>query len=92
MPLLVGGVQAGELREHVRVGVGALLGRRARGEPGALADRGMRGEDLALLVRGKLVDERARTDERVGLGGEPLDEARPALEELGELLGAQLPR
>jgi hypothetical protein len=52
----------------------------------------MRSEDLALLVRGKLVDERARAHERVGLGGEPLDEARPGFEEPGELLAAQLPR
>ena len=70
----------------------AELARRAHGEARALADRGMRGQNLALLVRGELVDERARTDERIRLGGEPLDEARPALEEPRQLLGGQLPR
>ena len=56
------------------------------------AYRGMRGEDLALLVGGELVDERARADERIRLGGETLDEARAALEQVRELLDAQLPR
>ena len=49
-------------------------------------------EDLALLVERQLVDERLRADERVGLGGKALDEPRPSLEELPELLRAQLPR
>ena len=49
-------------------------------------------EDLALLLGRELVHECPRADERVGLGSEELDERRATLEQLGELLGAQLPR
>ena len=72
--------------------VRALLGRRARGEPVLLADRRVRVEHLALLGVGQLVDHGGRVPERVVALGEQLDEPRPALEELGELLDAQLPR
>jgi len=47
---------------------------------------------LALLVVGQLVDERPCLLERVVELCEALDEPRPALEQLGELLDAQLPR
>ena len=92
MARLVLGVQARELGEHLRLGIGALLGRRARREAGALADRRVRGEDLDLLGVRQLVHERRRARERIGLAREPLDEARAALEEAGQLVGAQLPR
>ena len=52
----------------------------------------MRGEDLDLLVVRQLVHERRGARERIGLVREPLDEARAALEQAGELVGAQLPR
>ena len=85
-------VEPRELREHLRIGVAPLLGRRARRQAAALADRRVCGEDLDLLVVGQLVHQRRRARERIGLQREPLDEARPALEEAGELVGAQLPR
>ena len=89
---LVLGIQPRELGEHLRIGIGSLLGGRARREPGALPDRGMRGQDLDLLVARQLLHERRGARERVGLAREPLDEARAALEEAGQLVGAQLPR
>ena len=92
MARLVLGVQARELGQHLGVVVGALLGGRAGGQALLLPDRGMRVEHLALLRVGELVDHRGRVPERVVALGEQLDEARPPLEELGELLGAQLPR
>jgi hypothetical protein len=49
-------------------------------------------EDCSLVLRRELVDERPRTHERVGLVRETLDEARTPLEQLGELVDAQLPR
>jgi len=49
-------------------------------------------EHCSLLLPGELVDELPGAHERVGLMREPLDEARPALEQLRELVGAQLPR
>ncbi len=52
----------------------------------------MRGEDGPLVLQRELVDERAGARERVWLERELLDEARPSLEELRELRGAQLPR
>ena len=58
MARLVLGVQPRELGQHLRVGVAALLGRRARREAAALADRGVRGEDLDLLVVRQLVHQR----------------------------------
>ncbi len=48
--LLVERVQVREVDEHGRVGVLALLGGRARGQPGALADRRVGRERLDLLV------------------------------------------
>ena len=92
VPRLVLGVEPCELGEHLRVVVGALLGGAPRRKTGPLADRRMRVEDLTLLLERELVNERACADERVLLGGEALDEPGPALEELGELVGAQLPR
>ena len=88
---LVLGVELLELGEHRGVVVRPLLGGRPCREPRPLADRRVRVEDLALLVVGDLVHERPRPHERVGLGGEPLDEPRAALEELAQLLGCQLP-
>ena len=92
MSRLVVGVQPGKLGEHRWVVVGALLGGRTGGQPGTLADRGVRVEHLALLVERELVGKRARPHERVILSGKSLDEARPPLEQLGELLDRQLPR
>ena len=89
---LVLGVQPRELGEHLRFGVRALLRRGARREAGALADRGVRGEDLDLLVVRQLVHEGGGARERIGLERQPLDEARAALEQAGQLAGAQLPR
>ena len=45
-----------------------------------------------LLLRRELVRERPRAYERVELAREPLDEARPPLEQLRELVCGQLPR
>jgi hypothetical protein len=50
------------------------------------------GQNLDFLVVRELVDERAGPDERIRLRREALDEACPALEQLRELVGAQLPR
>ena len=52
----------------------------------------MRVEHLALLLVRELVDHLGRVPERIVALGEQLDEARPPLEEPGELLGGQLPR
>jgi hypothetical protein len=49
-------------------------------------------EDCSLVLRRELVDKRPGAYERVGLVRETLDEARPPLEEVRELRGAQLPR
>ena len=84
--------RGGELLEHLRVVVGALLRGRACREPFAPTDRRMRGQELHLLLVGQLVHERPCADERILLLRQPLDEARPALEQLGELVCAQLPR
>ena len=86
------GVQARELGEHLGVGVGALLRGRARREARRLPDRRVGVEHLVLLVVGELGDHLGRVLERILALGEQLDEPRPPLEELGELLGAQLPR
>ena len=52
----------------------------------------MRFERLDELVLGHLADQVERGVERVVQLGEPLDEARAALEQLGQLVDAQLPR
>ena len=92
VPLLVRLVQPGELLEHLGVVVGALLDGRPGREAAALSDRRVRGQDLDLLLVRQLVDERARLDQRILVFRQPFDEARPALEQLRELVGAQLPR
>ena len=56
------------------------------------ADRRVRVEHLLLLLVGQARGDLARVAERVVELGEPLDEARAALEELRELLDGQLPR
>ena len=89
---LVLGVQPRELGEHLRFRVGALLRRGPRREAGALADGGVRGQDLDLFGVGQLVHERGGARERVRLQRQALDEARAALEQAGQLAGAQLPR
>ena len=91
MPSLVLHVESSELREHLRLVVGSLLGGGARRQLRG-SDRGMRVEDCPLVFHWELVDERPCAHERVGLERELLDEARPSLEELRELPGAQLPR
>ena len=45
-----------------------------------------------LLLLAELVDHLERVRERILALGEQLDEARPSLEEPGELVGGQLPR
>ena len=92
VPGLVLGVQARELGEHLGVDVGSLLGGRARREALRLPDRRVGVEHLALLLVGEHGDHLGRVLERIVALGEQLDEPRPPLEELGELLGAQLPR
>jgi hypothetical protein len=89
---LVLGVQARELGEDVGRLVGALLCGRARGQPGAGADRRMRVQRRDPLVARQRRQHCGRRPERVRDPGERLDELRPSLEELGQLLAAQLPR
>ena len=85
-------VQARELGEHLRLGVGALLrGRPCETSPTAGRSRGARREPRSSRSSGSSwTSVRARSSERI-LVGEPLDEPRPALEELGELVGASAP-
>jgi hypothetical protein len=90
--LLVGPVQPLELGEHLRLGVGALLGPRARRQPRPLSDGRVRREHLDLLLVRQLVHERPRALERIGFFGEPLDEPGAPLEQLGQLVCGQLPR
>ena len=90
--LLVDLVLVGELRQHRRVGVLALLRRRAGREAAARTDGRVCVERLDLLLLAERVDHLVRPLERVVELGEPLDERRPALEELGQLVDAQLPR
>src|SRR5262249_2137805 len=89
--LLVDLVQVGELGQDRRVPAGTLLGGRALGEP-SRADRSVRVQGLALLLVGQLGDHVVGRPERVVPLREQLDQACPALEELGELLLGQLPR
>ena len=56
------------------------------------ADRRVRAECLDLLLLREAQEHVLGVLERVLQLGKPLDEARLALEELAELLGAQLPR
>ena len=87
-PLLVLGVQARELGEHLRVGVVALLGggARARG-PSARRSPGARRAPRASRPPVELGDHGlARVPSGSSRVREPLDEARAALEELGELV------
>ncbi len=92
VPRLVLGVQALELGKDGRVVVRTLLGGGARRESGR-ADGRVRIENLTPLARGQVLHRHtAGLTERILQRSEPLDEARPPLEELGELLGAQLPR
>jgi len=89
--LLVDLVEVGELGQHDRVGIGSLLHGRALREV-ARADRRVRVQRLELLGLVQPGDHLGRGLERVVALRQQLDEARPALEELGELLDAQLPR
>src|SRR5215472_15033554 len=90
--LLVRPVQRGELSEHGGVVVGALLGGGTGGETGALADRRVRRQCLELLFIGQLSDRCLGPVEGLLTLAENLDQPRPALEELGQLVLAQLPR
>ena len=69
----------------------ALFACRALGEV-LRADLRMRGERLDELVVWHPCDQLGRCVERVLDLREPLDEAGASLEELGELVGGQLPR
>src|SRR5207247_4104232 len=89
--LLVDLVQVRELGERDGIAARSLLGGRSFRQAAA-ADRGMRVERLELLRLAQLADHVQRGPERAVLLREPLDEARVPLEELRELLGAQLPR
>src|SRR2546428_4855822 len=87
--LLVRAVQVVELR---RRGVGALLGRAASAQAPPGANRRVRVEHRLLLVVCERARDLARAAERVLERGELLDEARAPLEQLRELVRAQLPR
>ena len=52
----------------------------------------MRGECLDELVVGHLRDQLGRASRGFSSSRQPLDEAGASLEELGELVGGQLPR
>ena len=83
-------VAAEELDAHP-AGRLALLGRRAAAEA-ALADAGMVRERLDPLLLGQGGEHLAGASERILLLGERLDEAASGLEEVGQLVHAQLPR
>jgi hypothetical protein len=92
VPLLVLAIEALELGEHLRVGVGALLGRRAGGEL-LRADGRVRVEDLEPLAWGQVSRcHTTRLSERILEFREQFHESGATLEELGELVDAQLPR
>ena len=78
-------------REHGRIVVRSLFEPRAL-RRGRAADRRVRLEEVALLAVGKRTRDLARVLERVLRRREALDELAPALEQLSELLGGQLPR
>ncbi len=63
-----------------------------RAEVGVAADRRVRVEHLFLLGLCEAACDLARAAERIVERGQPFDESRAALEQLGELLDAQLPR
>src|SRR5262249_38419250 len=90
-PPLVLAVQSRELVEQGRILLAALLGRRA-GPRAPRTGRGVRVEHLLPLVVGQRTRHLPRLPERVLAAGEELDEPCPPLEQLGELVGAQLPR
>ena len=90
--LLVVPVQLLQLGHDGGVVVRALLGGRVLREPLALADRGVRVEHLLLLGIGERRRDLAGVIERMVGTGELLDERGASLEELGELVGGQLPR
>ena len=89
--LLVGLVEAPERRDQDRVLVAPLLADRAR-RAVARTDRRVRVERLDLLRLGKLLEHASGLAEWVLEPAQHLDEPGSPLEELGELLGAQLPR
>ena len=65
---------------------------RERAERARRADRRVRVEHRLLVVVGQGARELAGAAERIVDGRELVDEARASLEQLGELLGRQLPR
>ena len=71
--------------------VGPLFGGGTGGERLG-ADRRVRVEHFLLLFVGEARRDLARTSERIFELGEALDEARAALEQVRQLLDAQLPR
>ena len=71
---------------------GALLPRRDLREVHALPDPRVRGQRLDLHVLGRVGEHLARLAERILELRELFDDTRVPLEELGELVFAQLPR
>src|SRR4051812_46433815 len=82
---LIGLIQLRELGKHGRIVLGALLRRRTRRQLAAGTDRRMRVEHFLLLLVAQRARELVRLAERVIELREPLDEARAAFEEPGEL-------
>src|SRR5262249_31281200 len=89
--LLIHLVEIGELGQHGRMATAALLGGGPLGQV-AGADRRMRVQGLTLLLWSQLTETLLCRSERVLTFREQLDEPRPALEELRELVDRQLPR
>ena len=89
--LLVDLVEVRELGEDRRIGVRALLGGRPLGEV-PRADRRVRLSASICSSSGRPRSTSSARPSGSSQLGEPLDEARAALEELAELFGAQLPR
>ncbi len=84
-------VQLGELGEHGRVVVGALLAAE-RADVGLPPIAGCASSTSFFSPSGSAARDLARAAERIVERGQPLDEARASFEQLRELLGAQLPR